>query len=148
MDEIQWHKIFSYWIYVWCVIYIILSWFLKIPKFFNPYLIAVLSLIFQIVLVLYIFLVPKTTDCINSVIVNVAILIIKIILVLMMSERCFEVRFAILLFAIYNVYLFSIDTDVFEIYNTIVEKARNCNSRGLPMYALVEFLHSYGILVK
>jgi len=107
--------IFSDWIFFWWILF-----YLKFTKY-NPKFILIISLIQNCFMFLYLFSQnTKKIVILSFFIIDLIIKIIPLILIINTKINKNDIYFTILLYLIYNIYLFIRNTNVIEITNKIL----------------------------
>lgn len=121
-------KIFSYWVVLWILIYILAfynqdqSGFDFIYENCNPFILLVIGLISNTILLIFIFIYnPKLSLIIKFSIMYVLLKLIPLYLLLLYSKiKVLEnILFSFFYFVIYNVYLFYKKTNIIEVYSFV-----------------------------
>lgn len=107
--------IFSDWIFIWWILF-----YFKFTKY-NPKFILIVSLIQNCFMFLYLFKQnTKKIVIISFFIIDLIIKIIPIILIINTKINKDDIYFTILLYLVYNLYLYIKNTNVIEITNKIL----------------------------
>ena len=146
-DNIVWHKYFSYWIFIWFVLYLggIIT--------YNPFPIYLLVLIYIIIKIIYLFLIlyvlpkKKTIQKFLEKKIEKKIIIICVILILIIDIlplfflkpefKKIDFLFGSVIFLIYLMYINYLQINFFSHYFRVLEFKQNV----LEKYTPSEFIH-------
>ncbi len=118
---------FSYWIFLWAVVYLILFFNNKHNAFVkncNPFIIFVIALIENIIVVL--FMIYKSFKVMTILLFSLMVLFVKIIPMILLYKAPIKivpnVISLLLLFLLYNIYLLLIGNNIFNVYINSIDE--------------------------
>lgn len=138
-NKIEFSDLFSYWIFIWFIAYVIL--FMnkdKIKTIVNPIPVFIFALLENIIILLIMIFLYKPVSSI--IIYTFVVIFIKLIpIYILRNEKISWLKnllFTFLVFVVYNMYLNYKKTNIYEIYNKTMDSL--LENKGLtPGYALL-----------
>lgn len=130
--------LFSYWLFVWFLIYYIMAKTVKGVGFANPLIAFVIVFIVNTFICLYLLSYNKNyLGIIVFIVLNIIIKVIPIILLIGEPIHIWNnICITLFVFLLYNLYLYYNNTDIFTIYNLTVDSIIN-NKNNTPILHLI-----------
>jgi len=139
MDVIRPDFIFSYWIFIWFIIYYFISLPPIIKKYTNPLFSCWLALIENIFYFIYISI--KTQNIFIIIYYLVMMLLMKGIPIYLLSKQKFNINWVafLIVFLVYNIHLFIHKKNIIEIYKDTNKSLINSENRTPFFYIIRTF---------
>ena len=144
--RIDW--LFSYWVYLWFLIFYFTidvrnspaAFFIQ--KYLNPSLALYFALFENIITFIYIIYVNPETEIISKFLLMM--IVVKVLPIYLISDK--KINFSndiytlMLIFGIYNVWLFVNDTNIYEIYERTINAVSSGDNKT-PFYSFMNYLY-------